>query len=129
MGSVLLRMFCILEVREFTVPAGSNFDRTIHLTPRDIAVDSLQSPMMLKVCLKASNMDPTRSGVDLFIGCTWNSLCPVVAMLRYLAVRGVDDGPLFREQNGAPLSRQSLVIKVRNKQGSTLHSMQAIRSV
>ena len=98
---------------EFTVPAGSIFDHTTHLTPRDIAVDSLQSPTMLKVRLKASKTDPTRRGVDLFIGRTWNSLCPVVAMLRYLVVRGVDDGPLFWEQNGAPLSRQSLVIKVR----------------
>ena len=52
-------------------------------------------------------------GVDLFISSTWNSLCPVVATLRYLAVRGVDGGPLFWEQNGAPLSRQSLVIEVR----------------
>ena len=108
-----LGFFAFLRSGEFTVPAGSNFDRTIHLTPRDFAVDSLQSPSMLKVRLKASKTDPTRRGVDLFIGRTWNSLCPVVAMLRYLAVRGVDDGPLFREQNGAPLSRQRLVIKVR----------------
>ena len=104
---------CCLGFFAFWEFTGSNFDRTIHLTSRDIAVDSLQSPTMLKVRLKASKTDPTKRGVDLFIGRTWNSLCPVVALLRYLAVRGVDDGPLFREQNGAPLSRQSLVKKVR----------------
>ena len=57
--------FAFLRSGEFTIPAGSNFDRTIHVTPRDIAVDSLRSPMMLKVHLKASKMDPTRRGVDV----------------------------------------------------------------
>ena len=40
-------------------------------------------------------------------------MCPVVAMLRYLAVRGVDDGPLFRMKEGSPLTRVALVEKVR----------------
>ena len=98
---------------ELTVPTGSIFDCTIHLIPRDITVDDLQRPTMLKIHVKSSKTDPTRKGVDLLVGRTGNSLCPVVAMLRYLSMRGIDDGPLFREGNGNPLSRQNLIAKVR----------------
>ena len=76
-------------------------------------MDNLLNPTMLRVHLKSSKMDQERRGVDLFIGRTGNSLCPVVAMLRYLEMRGVDDGPLFREQNEAPLTKDRLVVKVR----------------
>ena len=38
---------------------------------------------LIKVRVKASKTNPTWQGVDLFMGRTWNSLCPVVAMLRY----------------------------------------------
>ncbi len=58
-------------------------------------------------------MDQERRGVDLFIGRMGNSLCPMVAMLRYLELREMDDGPLFREQNEAPLTKDRLVAKVR----------------
>lgn len=36
--------------------------------------------------------------MDLFIGHTNNALCPVVVMLKYLAVQGFDEGPLFSVQ-------------------------------
>ncbi len=39
--------------------------------------------------------------MDLFNGRAGNSLCPVMAMLRFLDMRGIDDGPLLREQNRA----------------------------
>ena len=80
---------------ELTVQTGSIFDCTVHMTPRDITVDDLHRPTMLKIHVKSSKTDPTRKGVDLFVGRTWNSLCPVVAMLWYLSMRGIDDGPLF----------------------------------
>ena len=37
----------------------------------------------------------------------------VVAMMKYLAVRGIDEGPLFREANGTPLYRRNLVAHVK----------------
>ena len=108
-----LGFFAFMRSGELTVPTGSIFDCTIHLTPRDITVDDLQRPTMLKIHVKSSKTDPTRKGVDLFVDRTGNSLCPVVAMLRYLSMRGIDDGPLFREGNGNPLSWQNLIAKVR----------------
>ena len=75
-----LGFFAFMRSGELTVPTGSIFDCTIHLTPRDITVDDLQRPTMLKIHVKSSKNDPTRKGVDLFVGRTWNSLCPVVSM-------------------------------------------------
>ena len=98
---------------ELAVPDGSHFNPTIHLAPKDITADNLQNPTTLKIMLKVCKTDQTLQGIDLFIGRTWNSLCPVVAMLRYLAIRGIDEGPLFRYSNGLPLSRISLVTRVR----------------
>ncbi len=68
---------------------------------------------MLKVHLKSSKTDQERKRVDLFIGQTKNSLCPVVAMLQYLEVRGIDDGPPFREESKIPFTKERLVLTVR----------------
>ena len=44
---------------------------------------------------------------------TGTTLCPVVAMLRYLAVRGSSDGPLLIHANGLPLTRGQFVSEVK----------------
>ena len=52
--------------------------------------------------------------MDLYVGKTGNELCPVAAILAFLAVRGQDDSPLFKTKDGTPLSRQMLVTMVKN---------------
>ena len=99
---------------ELTVPTGTPFDPAMHSTPMDVEVDSLVNPTMLGVRLKSSKTDQAWKGVYLYVGRTYNSLCPVVAMLRYLAARGFDQGPLFRLENGSPLTRAGLVERVRS---------------
>ena len=102
--------FAFMRSGEITVPEGTHFNPEIHLTPKDISVDNVHNPAVLKIRLKSSK---TRQGIDLFIGRTCNSLCPVVAMMKYLAVRGTYEGPLFREANGTPLYRRNLVAQVK----------------
>ena len=104
-----LGFFAFLRSGEFTVQSSHHFDATWHLTPRDVSVDNRENPSLLKIHLKGSKTDQERVGIDLYIGKTDNEICPVAAMLAYLAVRGQDDGPLFRLKNGHPLSRQHLV--------------------
>ena len=41
------------------------------------------------------------------IGCTGDDLCPVVATLAYLALRGGNQGPLFQFKDGSPLTQLS----------------------
>lgn len=109
-----LAFFAFLRASEFTVQAGEQFDPSTHLTPRDVEVDDLTKPSMLKVRIKRSKTDQWREGVDLFVGRTGNKLCPVAAILAFLAVRGQDDTPLFKTKEGTPLSRQALVKMVKD---------------
>ena len=85
-----LSFFAFMHSGELMVPTEMPFDPPKHLTPRDAVVDCThQVPHSRKV------LDQTGVGVDLFVGCTSNSLCPVVADLRSLTVRGFQTGPLF----------------------------------
>ena len=95
------------------VAPDSNFDPSQHLTYTDIAVDNLVDPKHLQVNIKQSKTDPFRMGVKVWIGRTGGDLCPIAAILSYMALRGPGEGPLFRFQNGSPLTRQKLVNKLR----------------
>ena len=80
-----------------------------HLSYGDIAVDSLLNPSSIEVNIKASKTDPFQTGVKLFIGRTGNVLCPVAAVLAYLAARGNKPGPLFNFADGKPLTKERFV--------------------
>ena len=57
-------------------PSDNGFDEGAHLNYKDVAVESLQDPKVLRVCFKASKTDLFRVGVD-----TNYTLCPVSAVL------------------------------------------------
>lgn len=108
-AAVTMAFFAFLRSGELTVDSLDSFDPEWHLTPRDIAVDDVNSPSLLRVHVKGSKTDQTRVGVELFVGRTDNELCPVAAILAYVAIRGQEDGPFFLLSTGKPLSRQVLV--------------------
>ena len=54
-------------------------------------------------------MDPFRTWVKLFIGCTGNALCPVAAVLVYLAARDNKSGPLFNFADSKLLTKERFV--------------------
>ena len=67
----------------------------------------------VQVRIKQSKTDPFRRGVNIYVGRTGADLCPVSAMLDYLNVRGMSAGPLFKFEDGRPLTRQRFVDEVR----------------
>ena len=71
-----------------TTPDDGGYDPGAHLSFCDIAVDDPSSPSFLRVRIKQSKTDPFRKGVDLFLGRTGSDICPVAALLGYLACRG-----------------------------------------
>ena len=73
----------------------------------------MEKPSSLRIRIKASKTDPFRQGVDIFVGRTGNELCPVAATLAYMVQRGPGPGPLFKFQDGKPLTRQRFVARVR----------------
>ena len=110
MGSSHTVFFGFLRSCEITVPSESEFDEARHITFRDISVDCLDKPTTLRLRLKASKTDPFRVGVDVFVWKTGGPLCPVMAVLDYVVVRGARQGPLFHFR---PLTRARFVERVR----------------
>lgn len=109
-----LAFFGFMRAGELTVPSDQGYDPTIHLSLGDISVDNPADPGVLGVRLKASKTDPFRKGISLFIGRVASDICPMAAMLAYLLVRGHQSGPLFLFRDGRFLTRQRLVVAVRD---------------
>ena len=84
-----------------------------HLCWGDIAVDNPADPMAIRVHLKRSKCDQFGKGVNVFVGRTNTPICPVAAILAYIAVRGASEGPFFRLASGQPLSKLKFVSSFR----------------
>ena len=98
--------FGFLRCLEFTVPSLQEFDPEVHLTIKDIAIDKIVEPSVVRVTIKQSKTDPFRQGINLFLGATEHTVCPIKAILPYLVLRGKKDGPLFITAKGTPLTWQ-----------------------
>ena len=101
--------FGFLRCGEMTVRSNQSYDKAVHLSVADIAVDDATSPSVLQVRIKESKTDPFRKGVCLFLGRTGSALCPVAAVVDYLCQRGMSPGPLFVFEDGRFLTRQRFV--------------------
>ena len=101
-----LAFFGFLRVSEFTIPSTAAYDPTCHLSLKDIAVDNRDNPHLLQVAIKQSKTDPFRRGVNIYLGATDCAICPVKAILAYLAMRSDQAGPLFITQKGRGLTCQ-----------------------
>lgn len=108
-----MAFFGFFRSREITVPSAESYRARQHLSFEDVAVDSVQNPQLIRIHLRRSKTDQFGSGADIFLGRTDIELCPVVGLLAYLAVRGGDPGPLFRQRNGKPLTKTWFIEEVR----------------
>ena len=100
-----IAFFGFLRVGEMTVPTQTAFNDSVHLSLQDIALDSRSAPTIVWLTIKQSKTDPFREGARLCLGLTDSTVCPVKALLPYLALRGSDPGPLFCLENKTPLTR------------------------
>ena len=81
----------------------------MHLSLSDLAVDSHSNPSLIRLRIKQSKTDPFRQGVDIFLGATQADICPMQALISYLAVQNAAPGPLFIFPSGTPLMKSALV--------------------
>ena len=79
----------------------------------DIAVDNHQNTSAVSVRIKASKTDPFRQGVTIYLGVTKTTICPVKAILAYIAVRGTHEGPFFYFSSRKMLTRERFVKEIR----------------
>ena len=105
-----LGFFGFMRAGEFTCTTTA--DHTLRTS--DISIDSREDPQVLTVLLRHSKTDPFGAGVHLHLGRTGETLCPVSAMLGYLAMRPGSLGPLFIFENGTPLSKTLLIRYLRD---------------
>lgn len=104
--------FEFLQAGEFVVPSPQAYDPSVHLNLNDIAVNNHAAPTIIRVQIKQSKTDPFRKGVDVFLDATNSAICPVDAIIRYIAVRSPTPGPLFVLQSGVSLTRSYLARSV-----------------
>ena len=88
-----------------------NGDHCIQL--KDIAIDNHTNPTVIKLHLRSSKTDQLGKGVDVLLGRTDEDLCPVAALLAYLAIRSSEEGPLFRLRDGRFLTSDIFIKHVR----------------
>ena len=98
-----MAFFGFLRCGEFTVPSQSGYDPG---ELGDIAINNKSATSMIQVIIKQSKTDQFRQGVRLCLGKTGKAICPVSAILPYLAIRGAAPGPLFLYADGSFLTRQ-----------------------
>ena len=110
MGGLQHGFLRIYEARRIrTVTHVSEFGPATSLCLGDIALDHHQDPSVVQVQLKQSKTDPFSTGVSIYLGRTRTDLCPVVAILGYIAVRPPASRPLFVFKDGSFLTRNRLV--------------------
>jgi integrase len=86
----------------------------------DVAIDNKSTPSIIYLTLRQSETDISGSGVTLHLGKTGDALCPVAALLNYLAIHPSTQGPLFITESGNPLAREMLVAAIRRALRPTL---------
>ena len=78
-----------------------------------VAIDSRENPSVIRVHLRQAKTDPFGKGVNIYLGKTGATICPVSAILNFLVVRPSNVGPLFVHQDGTPLLRAQFVAKLK----------------
>ena len=111
-AACLLAFFGFLRCSEFKIPSQNSYQESRHLSSGDISVDSHTNPTLLAVKIKVSKTDQFGTGVSLYLGRGQNDLCPLTAILQYLAFRPQRPGPLFVFYNNKPLTKQSFISHV-----------------
>ena len=108
-----LGYFGFMRSGEFTFSHNSAYPPAIQAS--DMAVDSHDSPSLVKVTLWRAKSDPFGKGINLFFGKTNTPICLVAGLLHYMAVRprGESSAPLLNHSDGTPLTRDQFVRMVR----------------
>jgi len=112
--------FGFLRVSEFTTSSSDHFNSSTDLLLSDVALDSRTSPTFIQITIKQSKTDQFRKGAHIYLGKTTRQVCPVDALVCYLAIRGGTPGPLFTLPNNQSLTRATFTTAL-NKAFQELH--------
>ena len=105
-----LGFFGFLRSGEFTVKDPRH---EAPLLSSDMAVDSHSHPSTIRLHIRKAKSDPFGNGIFIFLGKTGCHLCPVSAVLNYMARRPQGEGPLLRWGDRSPLRQDRFVQAVK----------------
>ena len=91
----LTAFFGFCRSGEITVLQGRAYDPQVHLSLRDVAVDSSHHPRVISLLLRCSKTDQEKRGVKVILGRTNADLCPVSALLVPGASRQESRSPVY----------------------------------
>ena len=77
-------------------------------------MDSHSNPSTIRVHIRRAKADPFGKGIYIFLGKADGTLCPVTAILSYLAIRPAGEGPLLVRGDRSPLRREQFVQAVKD---------------
>ena len=109
-----LAFFGFFRLGELLVESVDQYHQSSSLSWGDVAVDNATSPSMLRVHLKRSKCDQFGNDVDIIVGHTGSSICPVSAVLNYIRLRQDEPGPFFRDRTNQPVTKSWLTNKIRH---------------
>ena len=78
----------------------------------DVAADCPHRPTLILLHLKRAKTDQFGRGATVFLSWSDCEVCPVAALLTYMAVREQQPGPLFRCSDESPLAKPWVISKM-----------------
>ena len=105
--------FGCMRAGEALSPEGVAFDKKAHLTWVDVQLEDTRSPNWIRVRIKESKTDRSRSGAFATLHKTGLDICPVMAVLVFMGERAAGPGPFFKDEKGVSLTRREFVAEVK----------------
>ena len=104
--------FGFFRAGEITVPSAATFDPAIHLAWGHVAIS--EDRRMVRVYQKRAKTDQFGRGTEVFFESTDDELCPVRALVSYVAQRVAAPSPFFCTATGGALTKVRFVKQVRS---------------
>ena len=105
--------FGFFRLGELLPESRAQITPAVSLMWGDVAVDSRERPTMVRVRLKRSKCDQFGAGADIILGRTGLPLCPVIAILKFIEIRGSSAGPFFQGSDAQPVLKAWFVEQLR----------------
>ena len=106
--------FGFFRLGELLLSSPKGFKPTLDLAWGDVAINDRTNPTMVQIHLKRSKVDQFGTGANIVLGRTGEDLCPVSAILNYIAVRGTEPGPFFVDGKRRPIVKSHFVEEIRS---------------
>ena len=88
---------------------------TVAIVWNDVAIDSRENLTMVRIHLRCSKYDQFGAGANIILGRTGHSLCPITAIIDYIAIRGSGPGLFFQVPRAQAMMKAWFVDQLRAK--------------